>query len=336
MSLTELKISVVIPTHNRSDALLQTLNHLAKQIFEYSWEVIIVNNNCTDDTDSVVRKCQEVFPVSLKLFHEPKPGPAAARNAGARAAQGEYLLFVDNDIIAEPDFVSRHYERLQGNPGCWITCDVMNLPEQEASVFGRYRKSLFEVIPEEWGLIETVTITGQGTSMPKEDFDRLGGFDESFFVASGEDRELGIRADASGIRILFDPTIRILQDDWAGTTIRDYCKRQRIYSQTEPFFALKHGEKNPRREMSHKNSPPEFRKDSAKLLSSKFLKRIVGSDVGQSMVIKLCEATERIAPDSLVLWRLYRVAIAGAIYRGYNEGRKMLQDRRFNNERTTS
>ena len=62
-----MKISVVIPTHNRSDALAKTLLNLSEQQFTESWEVIVVNNRSTDDTDEVVRG--QRFPV-----------PAAARS----------------------------------------------------------------------------------------------------------------------------------------------------------------------------------------------------------------------------------------------------------------
>jgi len=324
MSGTAITISVIIPTHNRSDALLLTLEHLALQDFGEGWEAIVVNNNSTDNTVEVVQEWQSSFPVELKLVHEKKPGPAAARNAGARAAGGEYLVFIDNDILTEPDFLNRHVETLRANPACWIVGQFPNRPEQEATVFGRYRKHLHPLIPSDGTLRDTDVITGQGTSMPKLDFERLGGFDENFFVASGEDRELAIRAIKSGVKILFDPSIIAIHNDWAGSTIRDYCKRQRIYTQTEPLFALKYGPDNPRYEMSVKNSPPNLKRDGAKLFITKYLKALLGSNAGQAGIIRICEVAERIIPNSGALWSIYKLAIAGAIYRGFNEGYDIL------------
>ena len=315
-----LDITVVIPTHNRSDALELTLENLSKQDFSRDWEAIVVNNNSTDSTVVVVKQWQARFPVQLKLLNEEKPGAAAARNAGARAARGKFLVFIDNDILTEPDFLTRHLSRLKEKRGCWIVGRIPNLPEQEAGVFGRYRKFLSRSDLDDDGLKPIDEMTGAGTSLPRADFERLGGFDERFFVASGEDRELAMRATDCGIQILYDPTIVAFHNDWAGSGIRDYCRRQRIYTQTEPLFAAKYGSKNPRSEMTRKNTAPDLRQDGIGLFAGKLVKSAVGSNVGQAVMIGLCEVVEKLAPDSRLLWKLYHAAIAGAIYRGYQEG----------------
>lgn len=320
MQHTDINISVVIPTHNRSDALAKTLEELARQNFDGSWEVVVVNNNCTDETDAVVEAARRSFSVALTLAHERTPGPAATRNAGALAARGEYLIFIDNDILTAPDFVDRHYRRLRENPGCWIVGQIVNLPEQEATVFGKYRKTLFPETPVDAGLSEIDGITGQTTSMARAEFLKLDGFDKNFFVASGEDRELALRARAAGIKILFDPGIVVKHNDWAGTTIRDFCRRHRLYTQTEPFFWQKYGDQTPRLEMVKRNLPPRLEKDGLKLFVWKNFKRLLGSDPGQRAIIGACEVMEKVVPDSGLLRRFYRLAIAGAIYRGFQEG----------------
>ncbi|HWS87113.1 MAG TPA: glycosyltransferase [Pyrinomonadaceae bacterium] len=312
-------ISVVIPTYNRSARLAQTLARLAGQEFAGAWEVVVVNNRCTDDTDEVVAR--QPFPAPLRLAHEREvPGPAAARNAGAAAAAGRYLVFMDDDILAPPDFLQRHFDDLEANPGCWFVGQVVNLPEQEATAFGRYRKWLHPFVPPEAGLSESEGLTGQTFSAPREDFERLGGFDESFFTASGEDRELAMRARASGIRILFDPGIVVVQDDWAGSSIRDYCLRQRLYTQTEPLFWRKYGDEYQRIRLVRENLPPDRRRDPARLRVWKRVKSVLGSRAGQAALVGACGAFERFLPWSPVLWRLYRLAIAGAIYAGFQEG----------------
>jgi GT2 family glycosyltransferase len=318
-------LSIIIPTHNRVDALEQTLAALARQEFAQPWEVIVVDNNSTDETNEVVGRMAKDFPVDLILTEETKPGPAAARNKGASIARGEYLLFMDNDIIAAPDLLSRHYRRLTENPGCWIVGQFPNKPDQEATIFGRYQRHLYPLARAK-SLVETNAITGAGTSMPREDFEQLGGFDMNFFAASGEDRELAMRAIASGIRILYDPSIVAIHNDWAGTSIRDYCRRQRIYTQTEPIFAAKYGDKNPRAEMARKNSPLTVREDGLKLTLSKLGKWGAGSRIGQALLIGLCEVLERVIPDTRLLWSCYRTAIAGAIYKGYQEGLERLRN----------
>ncbi|MFN2454883.1 MAG: glycosyltransferase family 2 protein [Pyrinomonadaceae bacterium] len=319
-----MKISVVIPTHNHSAALSLTLSRLAEQKFDELWEVIIVNNRSTDDTDDVVRR--QHFPVPLQLVHENVPGPAAARNAGAAVAKGAYLLFMDNDILVEPDFLQRHFAALEANPKCWIVGQVVNLPELEATAFGRFRNSLAPFVEPDRGLSKAEGITGANASLPRVDFERLNGFDENFFVASGEDRELALRALKAGITILFDPGIIVLHNDWAGFSIRDYCLRQRLYTQTEPHFWRKYGDEYPRQQLARENLPPDWKRDQPRLVLWKKVKSLLGSSIGQRTLIGACAACERFLPWPSLLWRLYRLALAGAIYRGFQEGLLLCKD----------
>ncbi|MBL7725346.1 MAG: glycosyltransferase family 2 protein [Chitinophagaceae bacterium] len=314
-----MKISVIVPTHNRADALELTLKELAKQDFKEGWEVIVVNNNCTDNTDAVV--AQQVFPVALKLVHEKKPGASAARNAGAKAAAGEYLIFIDNDILTKPDFLQRHYDNLEKYKGCWFVGHAENLPELQKTAFGKFRKSLDGVVSG--GLTKIKGITGQNTSMPRSHFVQLNGFDESFHVASGEDLELAMRAQQSGITIYFDPAITVLHNDWAGSSIRDYCRRQRLYSQTDPYFWMKYGEASPRIKVARENSKPSLTKDGFRLYCWKNTKSILGSKAGQWCLIRICEILEKIFPRRFPLWSFYKLAIAGAIYKGFQEGLRL-------------
>jgi GT2 family glycosyltransferase len=313
-----MKISVVIPTHNRADALDLSLSHLARQEVDASWEVVVANNRSTDNTDQVV--AQRNFPVPLQLVHEQTPGPAAARNAGARHAKGEYLLFMDNDILVEPDFLQRHLNALKNHPGCWVVGQVINLPEQERSPFGQFRKSLFPFIPRDQPAAGTDAITGQNVSMPRADFAALGGFDESFFVASGEDRELLLRARQKGVKLILDPGIVVLHNDWAGTTIQDFCFRTRLYSQTEPLFWRKYGDAYPRQRLVNENSPPSWQADPVSLIVWKRTKQVLGSRAGQAVLLAACGTIERLWPWPPLLWRLYRLAAAGALYKGFQEG----------------
>jgi GT2 family glycosyltransferase len=228
---------------------------------------------------------------------------------------------MDNDILVESNYLQSHLTALASHPGCWIVGQVLNLPEQEDTPFGRYRKSLFPFFSPDIAPFETDVITTQCLSLPRADFAALGGFDENFFVASGEDRELLMRAKAArGVRLILDPSIVVLHNDWAGTTIEDFCRRNRSYTQTEPLFWRKHGDAYPRQELLKKNSPPNWKSDSFALILRKKLKQLVGTDAGQRLMFRLCSMFERMWPWPPVLWRLYRFATAGAIYRGFQEG----------------
>jgi GT2 family glycosyltransferase len=319
-----MRISVIIPTHNRSEALGMTLSRLRRQRVSEAWDVIVVNNRCTDDTDDLVRR--QPFPVPLRLMHEETPGAAAARNAGVAAARGDYLLFIDNDILVGPDFVQRHLDALTAHPGCWIVGQISALPEHEATPFGRYRKTLSPPVPPGQGLSEASGLTGANFSMPRPDMALLGGFDERFDVASHEDLELAVRARKAGIRILFAPGIIGFHNDWAGTSIRDYCRRQRLYCRAEPLFWRKYGDEYCKPDLLRENLPPAWGRDRPVALLRKVVKHCVGARPAQAALVGACELLERAWPWPPVLWRLYRLAVAGAMYRGFQEGLAFYKD----------
>jgi glycosyltransferase involved in cell wall biosynthesis len=318
-----MKLSIIIPTHNRADALEPTLQKLAEQKFDETWEAIVVNNNCTDDTDELVRLQQQNYPASLQLVYEKKPGAAAARNAGASAATGDYLVFIDNDILTEPDFLQRHYDALRQNPNSWIVGQFVNLPEQEKSVFGKYRKSLFPTLPVTENIRETDSITGANFSLPRLDFVRLGGFDENFHVASGEDQEFAMRGRRElGIKTLLAPGILVVHNDWAGSTFEDFCRRQQMYSQTEFYFWQKYGSEHPRLKMVEENLPADWQKDSLAIFLRKNIKQMLGRQSAQRVLINTCSLLEKSFPYRPLLWRLYKATLAGAMNHGFQQGRE--------------
>jgi GT2 family glycosyltransferase len=310
-------ISIVIPTYNRSSTLAKTLLNLSKQQFAEPWEVIVANNRSTDDTDEAVRR--QRFPAPLRLVHEEKPGVAAARNAGIAVARGQYIVMMDDDILVEPDFLRRHYDLLLSNPGCWITGDVVNLPEQRATPFGKYRQSLYR-IPNESDGGEAHWLNGNNTSLPRLDWERLGGFDERFPGAAVEDYDLALRAWDAGIRILFCPSIVALHNDWAGFSITDYCFRQRLYSQTEPLFWKKYGDRHVRMELVRQNLPPDLRRDGPALFAKKLFKMSLAAENRQAILSSACAFLERSWPWPPLLHRLYKLMLAVAIYQGFQEG----------------
>jgi glycosyltransferase involved in cell wall biosynthesis len=97
------KVSVVIATCNRvnmlSKALLSILSQKTDQIM---FEVLVVDNNSKDKTREVVESLSEYSPVLLRYSFEPSQGKAFALNRGIREAQGEIIVFSDDDIVADP------------------------------------------------------------------------------------------------------------------------------------------------------------------------------------------------------------------------------------------
>lgn len=109
-------ISVVISTCNNCERLRITLGAMAQCRVppERQWELVLVNNNCTDATDEVAKEFAGRIP--LRYLHEPTPGVSFGRNAGLRAASGELILCTDDDVRPCPDWLEVYWEAYREKP----------------------------------------------------------------------------------------------------------------------------------------------------------------------------------------------------------------------------
>jgi len=111
-------ISVIVCTFNRCRLLEGNLTALSRQEVPagVDWEVIVVDNNCTDDTAKVVDRMSADFPTRLRRVEEKKQGLSNARNRGIRVADGRYLLFTDDDTRPDSAWMRSVFETFQTSP----------------------------------------------------------------------------------------------------------------------------------------------------------------------------------------------------------------------------
>lgn len=131
-----MRVTIAICTWNRSASLRRSLQRMKDLVIPdgLAWEVLVVNNACSDDTDAVIAEFGAMLPV--RRAWEPKPGLANARNRAVQDASGDFLIWTDDDVLVDPDWLSaycRAFER-------WPT----------ASVFGGPIEPLFEDGPPRW------------------------------------------------------------------------------------------------------------------------------------------------------------------------------------------
>lgn len=315
--------TVIIPTFNRWDALQETLAALALTDYPGDrWEVVIVDDGSTDETEASVDRWIEQTEIEVRYLRQKNSGPAVARNRGAGEARGAALIFIDNDILVKPDFVRSHVDALAANPGCWVMGRVVHPPEIRRTAFGRYRDSIWEAFHETHAAhpgSETDGMTAANVSLPAADFRMLGGFDETFTIASCEDRDLGIRARQTGIRVIYQPTIVVLHNDWA-LSLDKFCERQRLYSISDALLWRKYGARSPRERLVMENAPASLKTDTPMLVLKKTLKMLLATRSGVALTRVVCRLTERFAPDTRVCRRAYEAAVGIAIFKGVREG----------------
>src|SRR5579872_592596 len=115
-----MNITVILCTFNRCASLRRALESLARQMLPESveWEVLVVDNNSTDGTRDVAAEFCRMNSARSRYVFEPEQGKSNALNRGIRDAKGEILAFIDDDVIADPDWL-RNLTAPLSNP-TWV------------------------------------------------------------------------------------------------------------------------------------------------------------------------------------------------------------------------
>jgi glucosyl-dolichyl phosphate glucuronosyltransferase len=102
-------ISIIVSTYNRELYVLQCLEHIARQTeSRVNWELVIVNNNCSDNTGYLIEGFLKKYRARINVsYHiENSQGLSYARNRGIKEAKGDFLVFIDDDAFLESNYVS--------------------------------------------------------------------------------------------------------------------------------------------------------------------------------------------------------------------------------------
>ena len=140
-------ISIIVCTYNGADRLPKTLAHIARQNVpeNLSIELIIVNNNSTDDTVLVANKVwvAQDAPFALIMLDEPRPGKGYAIETGYDAARYSYIITVDDDNWLEENYVRRAYALIHQNPDIGLANGkgIAVFEKEQPDWFAAYAKS---------------------------------------------------------------------------------------------------------------------------------------------------------------------------------------------------
>ena len=207
--MTQLRLSVVMPTHNRAGLLPATLRALnAQTIPSDEYEVILVADGCQDDTARVVAGIRPELAYALHFIEQPGAGAAAARNRGVELARAPLILFLDDDMDPAPSLIEAHLAEHAERPGA-LVLGYFPIP------FGPVRDDPFAGPARDWwdaGFAQRRQpgyrfdfrdfCTGN-ISVPADLFRQVGGFYQRIGGAGGEDWELGYRLLRLGAKFRF-------------------------------------------------------------------------------------------------------------------------------------
>ncbi|MEO6325853.1 MAG: glycosyltransferase [Thermoanaerobaculia bacterium] len=241
-------LSVVIPTHDRRESLERVLDALELQRGDVPGpvEIIVVDDGSVDGTAvELARRAG-----SCVALRQSQAGPARARNRGAQAASGQTLLFLGDDTVPEPCFLSTH-ARAQAEESARGPCAVLGYTTWDRSrmkvtpllrhLNERGLQFGFSLIEDPENVPFNFFYTSN-VSMPRLTFLELGGFDETFPFAAWEDVEFAFRARRAAVplRMVYRPAARVSHDH--PTSLPAFRARQLRAGSAAAVFAAKHPE----------------------------------------------------------------------------------------------
>ena len=197
------KVSVIIVNYNGKKFLEKCLESLCKVNYE-NFEIIVVDNNSTDGSIELVTKN---YPSIILLKLNSNKGFAEPNNIGAKIANGKYLLFLNNDTIVTPNFISEMVQVIENDKKIAICQSLLLKPDESVDSSGDFIDHLGVVYNSTKKTDEIREISSaRGASMliRKNIFDILEGFDEKFYV-SFEDVDLGWRTWMIGYKVILTP-----------------------------------------------------------------------------------------------------------------------------------
>jgi glycosyltransferase involved in cell wall biosynthesis len=201
-----MKISVIIPTRNRSELLKETLNGLCDQTaYDHLREVIVVDDGSVDSTLEVVKEFNRRLP--LLYLHQMPSGVSVARNRGMRMASAPVLLFLDDDVVPSPRLVAEHvsFHEEHLGPGDALLGYVKWHPKVHITPFmlwyGEYGALFGYSLLNDNQEAPPRFLYTCNVSFKTEFLSTHNGFDETLTVM--EDHELGYRLTKSGMKMTF-------------------------------------------------------------------------------------------------------------------------------------
>ena len=216
-------VSVVLCTWNNCRRLRATLNSISRCTIPAAieWELILVNNNCTDRTDEVANDfCGKV---PLIYIHEPRQGLSRARNAGLNTAAGHLVLFTDDDVMPCANWIGSYWDAYQERPygfyfgGPVESRFVGDRPDRELLPLGPY-----SVKGLNWGPLPKVLDAGEqfigaNWACPRDPLKATGGFNKALGlnpscdeVRTGEENEIMLKLREQGLSPWYLPQAMIV------------------------------------------------------------------------------------------------------------------------------
>jgi glycosyltransferase involved in cell wall biosynthesis len=212
-------ISVILRTYNRSASLKKTLESFAQMQVpaDLSWELVLVDNNSSDETRAVAEACAKSWDLPLQYVFESNQGLSYARNTGVKAATGEILVFTDDDVTLGPNWlaeIKRAFDQYDCMGVGGKIVPVWNVPQPSWLVLeGPYRLHaavLHFNLGDETCIMENKSPYGANMAFRRAAFERYGLFRTDIGLTGtnrmpGQETEFCQRLRTAGEKFVYTP-----------------------------------------------------------------------------------------------------------------------------------
>ena len=210
------KVSIIIVNYNGKELLQKCLDSLLKVNYD-NFEIILVDNNSTDGSVEFITKN---YPSLIIIKLDSNKGFAEPNNVAAKISKGKYLLFLNNDTVVTPNFISEMVKVMETDKKIAICQSLLLKPDGSVDSSGDFIDHLGVVYNSKTKIDEIREVSSaRGASMlvRSDIFEKLDGFDQKFFVTF-EDVDLCWRSWILGYRVLIIPASIVYHE--GGITIK--------------------------------------------------------------------------------------------------------------------
>lgn len=313
-------ISVIIPTYNRQKWLGEILESIVLQSLPFDqFEVIVVDDGSTDNTAQIV---QRPYPFPLRYFYQANQGDAAARNLGAAQSQAEFLVFLDDDMILDKDFLVQLLSAHPAGRNCIVVgTDTLWVEEVNPMELGKVPPAPAPGLPP----VETISfadVCSNNMSIRREAFFAVGMMEGLDFPGSSIwcDVDFTYRAQQKGFGFLRSRLALCWHRDYVAKSLESRKKRMREAAYRAVVLFHKYPELVYYLPMFSDKTPINWKQDGLGIMARKLVRQITSL----RPILWLLEKVVLTIPDRPSYERLARTLrrwlVGGYIFRGYRAG----------------
>lgn len=323
------RISLVIPTYERPSQLGEVLNHVLASDTDgiQDIEIIVVDDGSKNPAKSIVESIRPLEPFRLRYVFQENAGPAKARNRGFCEATNEIVLFIDDDILVNPDLLNIHVRAHLDLPGIVVFGKCPFVVPDVPSASYRFLSSMFDN-GRSTGYERVYLVASGNLSVEREMFLSGGVYKDGLRVPAAEEFELEYRLNSLNIPIYL--AHEAIGWHLQPSTISDKCGQEFKYGVGAAEVSVKLPEITRSTHISGflmENGFVDWSRDPIKRIIRKIGKSFIAGNWTRSTILSIVNLLERIGLPDILLFRLYRLLCGISLFAGVRQGIKIYRDK---------